>query len=118
MPTTPRNQGYILLVSLAAAAGFADGLAAGFLAPFFPFLPFVECAVAAALPFDDVSVAGIWPCIGEGCCATTIAGAASNASVRRDRKSTRLNSSHLVISYAVFCLQKKKYPWSARSGSP
>src|SRR2546426_5071488 len=26
-----------------------------------------------------------------------------------DRKSTRLNSSHLVISYAVFCLKKKKY---------
>src|SRR2546426_8016267 len=33
-------------------------------------------------------------------------------SIRRpipgDRKSTRLNSSHLVISYAVFCLKKKK----------
>src|SRR2546426_2618888 len=27
----------------------------------------------------------------------------------RDRKSTRLNSSHLVISYAVFCLKKKNY---------
>src|SRR5256885_8059207 len=27
---------------------------------------------------------------------------------RVDRKSTRLNSSHLVISYAVFCLKKKK----------
>src|SRR3989454_9580374 len=27
-----------------------------------------------------------------------------------DRKSTRLNSSHLVISYAVFCLKKKKTP--------
>src|SRR5256885_9879699 len=27
--------------------------------------------------------------------------------VTRDRKSTRLNSSHLVISYAVFCLKKK-----------
>src|SRR5256885_10347450 len=27
-----------------------------------------------------------------------------------DRKSTRLNSSHLVISYAVFCLKKKKDP--------
>src|SRR5256885_10905554 len=27
--------------------------------------------------------------------------------IRRDRKSTRLNSSHLVISYAVFCLKKK-----------
>src|SRR5690606_39556838 len=28
-------------------------------------------------------------------------------SVRRDRKSTRLNSSHVKISYAVFCLKKK-----------
>src|SRR5256885_8326616 len=28
--------------------------------------------------------------------------------VLQDRKSTRLNSSHLVISYAVFCLKKKK----------
>src|SRR5256885_5082347 len=31
-----------------------------------------------------------------------------SAKYRRDRKSTRLNSSHLVISYAVFCLKKKK----------
>src|SRR5262245_63217952 len=30
------------------------------------------------------------------------------AKCRRDRKSTRLNSSHLGISYAVFCLKKKK----------
>src|SRR5690348_17587348 len=29
---------------------------------------------------------------------------------RGDRKSTRLNSSHPSISYAVFCLKKKKYP--------
>src|SRR5256885_10206724 len=29
--------------------------------------------------------------------------------VELDRKSTRLNSSHLVISYAVFCLKKKIY---------
>src|SRR5258708_21244346 len=29
-----------------------------------------------------------------------------------DRKSTRLNSSHQIISYAVFCLKKKKYPKS------
>src|SRR5690554_7159441 len=28
--------------------------------------------------------------------------------VRKDRKSTRLNSSHVRISYAVFCLKKKK----------
>src|SRR2546426_4588400 len=36
-----------------------------------------------------------------------------------DRKSTRLNSSHLVISYAVFCLKKKKRDMSitARDGT-
>src|SRR5690625_406341 len=34
-------------------------------------------------------------CMGSRCCA-------------RDRKSTRLNSSHVAISYAVFCLKKKK----------
>src|SRR2546426_7331323 len=32
----------------------------------------------------------------------------SVAAADLDRKSTRLNSSHLVISYAVFCLKKKK----------
>src|SRR2546426_6642957 len=32
---------------------------------------------------------------------------AVGSSRKRDRKSTRLNSSHLVISYAVFCLKKK-----------
>src|SRR5436309_8687120 len=31
-----------------------------------------------------------------------------DAARRRDRKSTRLNSSHVKISYAVFCLKKKK----------
>src|SRR5690625_5503442 len=31
------------------------------------------------------------------------------AAALRDRKSTRLNSSHVAISYAVFCLKKKKY---------
>src|SRR5690242_20899391 len=30
------------------------------------------------------------------------------SSAERDRKSTRLNSSHMSISYAVFCLKKKK----------
>src|SRR3712207_7951665 len=31
--------------------------------------------------------------------------------VQRDRKSTRLNSSHANISYAVFCLKKKQYSY-------
>src|SRR5256885_7269056 len=34
--------------------------------------------------------------------------------LKRDRKSTRLNSSHLVISYAVFCLKKKRHLDEAR----
>src|SRR5437870_10170914 len=32
----------------------------------------------------------------------------TNLNQKRDRKSTRLNSSHVAISYAVFCLKKKK----------
>src|SRR5436309_12597890 len=32
----------------------------------------------------------------------------------KDRKSTRLNSSHVKISYAVFCLKKKKHHFSFR----
>src|SRR5256885_8851954 len=35
-----------------------------------------------------------------------------------DRKSTRLNSSHLVISYAVFCLKKKKKQYCLTTASP
>src|SRR3989442_10559620 len=35
----------------------------------------------------------------------------------QDRKSTRLNSSHVRISYAVFCLKKKKRQW-LRGRSP
>src|SRR3989337_231373 len=38
--------------------------------------------------------------------------------VSLDRKSTRLNSSHGSISYAVFCLKKKKTPPSAVPGRP
>src|SRR2546426_8671710 len=39
---------------------------------------------------------------------TELAAIEDESKTRRDRKSTRLNSSHLVISYAVFCLKKKK----------
>src|SRR5690606_9797797 len=36
--------------------------------------------------------------------------------VARDRKSTRLNSSHVKISYAVFCLKKKRNPYKNENG--
>src|SRR6478735_10847831 len=45
------------------------------------------------------------PCIG---CDVVDARGIDHRTSGRDRKSTRLNSSHLVISYAVFCLKKKK----------
>src|SRR5256885_10710474 len=58
-----------------------------------------------ALPISAPSCAGArtaspgrpWRCRG-----------AATSAISSDRKSTRLNSSHLVISYAVFCLKKKK----------
>src|SRR3712207_6905659 len=40
------------------------------------------------------------------------AGVIGSGSAERDRKSTRLNSSHANISYAVFCLKKKKVTFS------
>src|SRR2546430_3939045 len=42
------------------------------------------------------------------CDGTAVNVASDNDKVHRDRKSTRLNSSHSQISYAVFCLKKKK----------
>src|SRR5256885_7321118 len=40
----------------------------------------------------------------------------TRSQITADRKSTRLNSSHLVISYAVFCLKKKKQTPATRNG--
>src|SRR5258708_24529287 len=39
-----------------------------------------------------------------------------SADTKLDRKSTRLNSSHQIISYAVFCLKKKKRFWRQNAG--
>src|SRR5438067_5892530 len=57
------------------------------------------------------------PRLGGGVCSRP--GGRSEAAVRdgphQDRKSTRLNSSHVSISYAVFCLKKKKKKTSNKS---
>src|SRR5256885_8666625 len=47
---------------------------------------------------------------GRGCASPPVSAwmTHSKRACLSDRKSTRLNSSHLVISYAVFCLKKKK----------
>src|SRR5437764_11287265 len=44
----------------------------------------------------------------QGGCARRVAHLRAWSRTSRDRKSTRLNSSHRCISYAVFCLKKKK----------
>src|SRR5258708_11580756 len=56
-----------------------------------------------------------WRCFGRGCRAPrgrdllkTVLMGLVVFTLGQDRKSTRLNSSHQIISYAVFCLKKKK----------
>src|SRR2546427_6074489 len=44
----------------------------------------------------------------DGALDLAVANGHIDETVRKDRKSTRLNSSHSQISYAVFCLKKKK----------
>src|SRR2546427_7203892 len=91
--------------------------------------PSLQCAtmtdlLAAAAP-ASLEPARLWaliPCAGTGSRAIApdapapelpkqyhlVAGAPMVAHTLADRKSTRLNSSHSQISYAVFCLKKKK----------
>src|SRR5438552_13162117 len=56
-----------------------------------------NCSAACPLPDTDADCPK--NCLADGLCAFGTCG---------DRKSTRLNSSHQIISYAVFCLKKKK----------
>src|SRR5438034_10964810 len=61
---------------------------------------YTQAARRALLRVPDESVKGVR--------SSTEAYALLKARAIRDRKSTRLNSSHTVISYAVFCLKKKR----------
>src|SRR2546426_6007887 len=61
---------------------------------FHGYVGFVRPLIREALGADPIDVRRLGP--SDGC------------GIVGDRKSTRLNSSHLVISYAVFCLKKKK----------
>src|SRR5256885_11706785 len=61
----------------------------------------VGAAVAAHVDHEDVGQRAL----GQAAVQALVHGRAEGT--HGDRKSTRLNSSHLVISYAVFCLEKK-----------
>src|SRR5256885_13228837 len=65
--------------------------------------------------YDDECARGSYPSGPDTCLPRSFGGWSSRSCGRdvADRKSTRLNSSHLVISYAVFCLKKK-----TNNGSP
>src|SRR5258705_7222126 len=64
---------------------------------FGPQLPRILAGTSPALAIDDLQAFGL-----------RAPQEAARDKLTRDRKSTRLNSSHLGISYAVFCLKKKK----------
>src|SRR5690625_6970999 len=64
--------------------------------------------IAKSLQRIGIEVSKIWTIADvEGQMIDTIKSAARETSL--DRKSTRLNSSHVAISYAVFCLKKKNH---------
>src|SRR2546426_7680472 len=64
-------------------------------------LPGTYRGMIALLKYDDDTEKCVGCDLCEAACPSRV------ITVIRDRKSTRLNSSHLVISYAVFCLKKK-----------
>src|SRR5258708_20690427 len=68
-------------------------------------LPISPRKSAKRLDFPE-PFAPIRPILSPGLSETSAA--SSSVFAPRDRKSTRLNSSHQIISYAVFCLKKKK----------
>src|SRR5699024_12439819 len=59
-----------------------------------------------ALPGQEVQPVAVGLVVGH--LKLAAAGAEADHGLEQDRKSTRLNSSHVSISYAVFCLKKKK----------
>src|SRR5205807_9232279 len=63
-------------------------------------------ALARFVPQDKETVAIGYALIVVTLLAVSLRTGLKNRQQRKDRKSTRLNSSHLVISYAVFCLKK------------
>src|SRR5256886_13490936 len=72
----------------------------------------LEHALSAATEDTSLSTLGLSPRVLD---ALARLGAQTIGELLRDRKSTRLNSSHSQISYAVFCLKKKKISKYIRS---
>src|SRR5438309_9341694 len=92
------EQRLIWLLGITFGFLFFDRNAASFLMPF----------IAGDLSFTNQQVGLIASALSfTWAVSAFLGGALSDHTGRRDRKSTRLNSSHSSISYAVFCLKKK-----------
>src|SRR5262245_64569037 len=76
-------------------------------ATLFPYTTLFRSHILVGPPAAGEPIAAKLLGLGTSCGRGTLAYLAGEQ-VRGDRKSTRLNSSHLGISYAVFCLKKKK----------
>src|SRR5256885_2549290 len=87
MPTGPRE----------SSSSIACSLSCGSNSPLALVMPTWAATACAVFALSPVNMTGSIP-----------SDLSSAIACRLDRKSTRLNSSHLVISYAVFCLKKKK----------
>src|SRR5690625_7798590 len=87
----------LLLGSMAALGAMTTDM-------YLPSLPEVARELGTGMPQVQFTIAGTL--IG-GAAGQLFIGPMSDRFGRRDRKSTRLNSSHVAISYAVFCLKKK-----------
>src|SRR2546430_4419238 len=83
----------------------------------YPFFFFNDTATTEIYTLSLHDALPIFPRAASSCCTTQVAIARRRCArwpgwslpcAHRDRKSTRLNSSHSQISYAVFCLKKKK----------
>src|SRR5207244_4903201 len=67
----------------------------------------LNSALASELGLIGAAAGAAGGPIGAGAAAATGFGSATIGNLQADRKSTRLNSSHQIISYAVFCLKRK-----------
>src|SRR5438128_6717639 len=74
----------------------------------FPYTTLFRSLAALGPLLAPLSALGLLPLLTLGTRSAARRAAQAGAAVLADRKSTRLNSSHGSISYAVFCLKKKK----------
>src|SRR5947207_8134320 len=83
----------------------------------FPYTTLFRSLLAKTVAYDDEVLWGLrsMEATGEvGEIDLSEAYLKAGGQIAEDRKSTRLNSSHTVISYAVFCLKKKKWAGQSR----